>query len=292
MSYRIILILIRSLGLLPLSVLRALGGIIGLSVFYFSKRAGKRTKQNLTLTKLATGDNLQQTAMARRAAMELGKTMIEMVCLLWYSDKKVHASLVKTSVNEDILQQAIDANLPIIFLTPHMSNFEVALRNMSTKTKRIFTVLYKPTKKAWINHLMLRGRTTDNIKPLPTTRSGILRFAKTIRDGGMIGLLPDSVASSSDGVWVDFFGQKVFATTLAAKLIINNPQAVTFIVATKRIKGGFHVEYIPVTAATADVKQVVQQIYQIIEQIVLMAPEQYYWSYDRFRTPPYSGMVS
>lgn len=288
MKQRIIHFLITIMAYLPLSVLRALGSSIGVIAMKFSKRSSKRLKANLIATGMCTEDEVDE--MARKTAQELGKTLVETTCIAWHRSKEHNAKLIVKAINYDYMEQELLSGKPIVFLTPHISNFEIALKYTAYKiSNRVFTVLYKPSKDEWFNQMMIDGRTEDNIKPVPTNRMGVFTLAKDLRAGGVIGVLPDSIASSGDGVWVEFFGKKVFATTLAAKMSMM-PGAVTFIVATKRVKNGFEVNYIPFVPDT-DITTVVQDIYKVIEKAVLEAPEQYYWSYDRFRVPNHASPI-
>lgn len=282
MKHKILRGLIKLLSYLPLSVLRSLGGIIGIIAMKLSKRSSKRLRANLIITGMCTEENANE--MAKKTAMELGKTLVETTCIAWQRTKEQNAKLIVKAKNFDIMEKELLSGKPIVFLTPHISNFEIALKYTASKIPRVFTVLYKPSKDQWFNDMMIKGRTEDNIKPVPTNRQGVFTLAKDLRAGGVIGVLPDSIASSGDGVWVEFYGKKVFATTLAAKMAMT-PGAVSFIVATIRVKGGFEVEYIPFTPSSSDIATVVQDIYHVIEKVVLQAPEQYYWSYDRFRVP-------
>ena len=283
MKFKIYGFLIKLMAYLPLSVLRALGSLIGLVAMNLSKRSSKRLKANLIATGMATEEDVED--MARKTAKELGKTLVETTCIAWHRSKAHNASLITKAINFEYMAQVLHSGKPIVFLTPHISNFEIALKYTAYHiSERVFTVLYKPSKDEWFNQMMIDGRTEDNIKPVPTNRMGVFTLAKDLRAGGVIGVLPDSIASSGDGVWVKFFGKKVFATTLAAKMAMS-PEAETFIVATKRVAKGFEVNYISFKPETSDITTVVQDIYKVIEKAVLEVPEQYYWSYDRFRVP-------
>jgi KDO2-lipid IV(A) lauroyltransferase len=131
---------------------------------------------------------------------------------------------------------------------------------------------------------MYNGRLENNIKPVPTNKHGVMSLFRALRNNEFVGMLPDSVASHGDGVWTNFFGQKVFATTLAAKFILLD-NVTTFIVTSARVNGGFIVEYIPFVPESNNIANVVQEVYNILERVVLQNPTQYYWSYDRFRIP-------
>ncbi len=267
---------------LPLCFLRSFGSLVGYIAFGLPKKSSKRIRDNLLATNLATLNNVDE--MVLKTARELGKTLIETTSIAWYRSKKHNASLIKKTIGFEYMESVLNSGKPVVFLTPHCSSFEVAAKATASLTKRMFTILYKPSKEAWFNKMMIEGRTEDNITLVPTNRLGVLTLAKNIRAGGVIGILPDSIASSGDGVWIEFFGKKMFAPTLAAKMVLT-PDAATFIVSIKRIRGGFSMNSVPFKPVDDEITNVVRDIYKVIEDAILEAPEQYYWSYDRFRVP-------
>ena len=285
MKYTIANSILKILSYMPLWFLRALGSLVGLVAIKLSQKSYKRLCDNLIATKMATLDNVDD--IAKKTAKELGKTLIETTTIAWHRSKKYNASLIKKSTGFEHMESVLNSGRPVVFLTPHISNFEIALKATAFHTKRNITVLYKPSKEKWFNQMMIDGRTETNVKPVPTTRMGVLTLAKDLRAGGVIGVLPDSIASSGDGVWIEFFGKKVFAPTLAAKMVLT-PDIETFIVPAKRVSGGFSVKYIPFKPVDTDVTNTIRDIYKVIEESILEAPEQYYWSYDRFRVPDHA----
>ncbi len=280
-------VLLKFMAYLPLWILRLLGSLVGYIAFGLPKKSSKRIRDNLLATKLATPENVNEITL--KTARELGKTLIETVSIAWYRSKKHNASLIKETIGFEYMESVLNSDRPIVFLTPHLSSFEVAAKATASLTKRMFTILYKPSKEVWFNKMMIEGRTEDNITLVPTNRLGVLTLAKNIRARGVVCILPDSIASSGDGVWIEFFGKKMFAPTLAAKMVLT-PDAATFIVSIKRIRGGFSMNYIPFKPVDDDITNVVRGIYKVIEDAILEAPEQYYWSYDRFRVPDHARL--
>ncbi len=278
--------LLCGLSYLPLPWLRGIGTVMGRLLYKFSSQKGRvRLSDNLLLTGMCSNDEL--TTMSRRTAEELCKTLIETITIAWFRSKQYNAGLVNEMHGIELVETEISRGKAIVFLTPHIGNFEIALKATAYRLKNNFTVLYKPAKDEWYNELMLNGRSEDNIKPVPITARGILSLVKALRNHEYIGVLPDSVASQGDGVWVDFFGQRVFAATLAAKMSSVKDVA-TFVVGSRRVANGFVVEYIPYITTSDKPLTMTQEIYKIIESIVLKAREQYFWSYDRFRKPSHA----
>lgn len=281
-------LLIRLLSYLPLSVIRSLGSVVGIIGLKVSKRAGIRMKANLLATGICTAENVDKFALD--AAKEWGKTIVETIAIAWQSGATRCTKMAFQGANFDQMLAATKFG-PVVFLTPHIGNFEIGVKaTAAIVTDRTFNILYKPSKDPVFNAIMLDGRTEENIKPVPTTRHGVAHLLRVLKNGGVVGILPDNVASGGDGVWVDFFGKKVFATTLAAKLMLF-PNVTTFFVSSMRVKDGFIIDYLPYVPKTTDVTEIVRDLYKMLESVVLKAPTQYYWSYDRFRTPDHAPAI-
>lgn len=279
-------ILITMISYLPIFWVRAIGGLVGICAYKLSKRTTTRLKNNLLKVNLATPETIDKIAL--EVAKEQGKTLVETITIAWCRSTKYNASLIKYSGHFDEVTKAISSGKPVVFLTPHLGNFEIALKMTAyhfPHTK--FSVLYKPSKLKWFDQLMAEGRNEENIKAVPTSFSGVSHLLKVLKNNGCIGILPDSVASGGDGAWVDFMGQKVFATTLSAKMCLFEDASI-FIVSSARIKGGFDLDFMPFKPTSNDYAKTTQEIYTVIEKMVLQTPTQYYWSYDRFRTPKHA----
>ncbi|MFN8770079.1 MAG: hypothetical protein ACK5Z5_01635 [Neisseriaceae bacterium] len=270
------------LSKLPISWLRFIGYWIGICGLKFSKKTSKRLINNLLRTGIASELNVD--IVAKQSAGELGKTFIETICIAWPRSSQYCDKLIKAWNGFDAVLNQQNLDKPIIFLTPHIGNFEIMVKAVANRFKKDVTILYKPSKDAWFHQLMLSGRTGKGINPVPTNNKGVIALIRALKRKEYIGVLPDSVASQGDGVWVNFFGNKVFATTLSAKMILSDDAAV-FVAAAYRVTGGFSLDFIPYIRKSDDVNTIVQDIYDIMERLVIKSPTQYFWSYDRFRVP-------
>lgn len=270
------------LSRLPLSAIRWIGGAIGLISLKFSNKSAKRLPHNLLITGLATEDNVAK--MTRDTAKALGMTLTEAALIAWQKDRKRITNLFTVDESFYQVKDALQNGRNVVFLTPHIGNFEVAVKYFAYHLPMNIQILYKPSKDPVIESIMFKGRSENNITPVPTNRKGVLSLMKHLKSGGAVGILPDNVASGGDGEWVKFFGQEVYATSLAAK-ICQNSDALVVIVENLRTKNGFSSRCIPFTPVSGDTHGIMQELYCEIEKLVKEAPEQYYWSYDRFRHP-------
>ena len=270
------------LSQLPLSAIRWLGANIGLISLRFSNKSAKRLPHNLLITGLATPETVEQ--MTRDTAKALGMTLAEAALIAWRKDRKLIDKLSSVDESFYAVKRLLESGQNVVFLTPHIGNFEVAVKYFAYHLPMDIQILYKPSKDPVIEEIMLTGRTETNITPVPTTRKGVLSLIKHLKNGGCLGILPDNVASGGDGEWVKFFGQDVYATSLAAK-ICQMPNTHAVIVQSLRTKTGFSSKCIPFKPSNDETHDIMQELYAAIESLVREAPEQYYWSYDRFRHP-------
>ena len=277
---------LKSLSFFPLFFIRKIGASLLILFMTFSIKTKKRLKKNLLITGIANNSNIG--FYASDSIKQWGMTLAETMTICWFRSSEYISSLVKKTSNIDILLKELELDNPILLITPHIGNFEIALKYLAHKIPtKTFTVLYKPMKEHLINQIMLDGRTRFNINPVPTTIKGVLSLVKSLNNNNIVGILPDSVSNTKDGIWVNFLKNKVFATTLVAKLSLTD-NVKTYFVGCYRIKDGFDIQLIPFTPISDNYTSVVQEIYTYIEEIVLKAPEQYYWSYDRFKIPSYA----
>ena len=290
MKYFVVRYCLVILSFLPLKVIRFLGSSIGAIAYKYSTKSRQRTIKNLLLTKLATIENVDK--MALNVAKNLGQTLLETLLIAWCCNKKSCYKLIREFRHINQVQDSVKNNRPIIFLTPHIGNFEIIVKATAfVLNDSKFTIIVKPSKNKLFNQLMYQGRVEDNIIPVPTNKTGVISLIKALRNHELVGILPDSVASQGDGVWVDFFGQKVFATTLSAKMI-QYQLADIYIANSIRVDGGFILDFIKYHPTKFDdTKYIVEDIYRILESIIKDNPEQYFWSYDRFRVPSHASKL-
>jgi KDO2-lipid IV(A) lauroyltransferase len=274
-------IIIQLLSMLPLCVIRGIGCLVGDISLKFSKRSAARLRKNLLITGLANPSNIDE--MVRKTAHAQGMTLVEALLIAWRKDRKYIESLCNVDQDSfNLVNDALARGERILFFTPHIGNFELALKYYLYNLPLDIKFLYKPSKNPIINQIMLDGRKESNASPEPTNSKGVRTLMKHFQDGGDIGILPDNVAAGGSGDWLKFFGQDVYATTLAAK-IYQQYKPMTIIMQSIRTKKGFDMKFIQFKPTSDDTHTLMQELYNTLEKMVLEAPEQYYWSYDRFR---------
>ncbi|MBC7416410.1 MAG: lysophospholipid acyltransferase family protein [Herminiimonas sp.] len=268
--------LFRLLSHLPLTVLHAIGTVLGWLVYLASPSYRQRLDANLS----RAGYNDER----RCAVAEAGKSLLELAFVWCAPPARV---LATTRVeNWDLAQAALDAGRGVIFLTPHLGCFEIIAQVIAARLP--LTALYRPPRKNALKPLIEGARSRPNLLLAPANLGGVRTLLKALKRGGAIGLLPDQVPQHGEGVWADFFGAPAYTMTLPAKLQQMTGAAIILSYA-ERLPGGrgFVVRFAPCVPSQATTPEgQARAINAAMEDLIAHCPAQYFWSYNRFKTPP------
>jgi KDO2-lipid IV(A) lauroyltransferase len=101
-------------------------------------------------------------------------------------------------------------------------------------------------------------------------------------------LLPDQVPQQGEGVWADFFGRPAYTMTLSAKLHQITNATIILSHAERLPRGrGYLIRFTPFEQVLGDTPaQQARAINMAMEQLIATCPAQYFWSYNRYKTPP------
>lgn len=264
---------------LPLSVTHKIGGFFGLIFHGFAERSKATLVENMKQSALFS-DEIALNNAIKANLQEMGKAMLESFAI-WGSSQEKILSQIKTVNNLALLHAVIAQKRGIIFLTPHIGAFEVA--SIYYAAHYPMTILYRPTRKTWMNESVLQGRTKGHIKLAPTSLTGVKKLYLALKHGEAVGMLPDQIASKGEGEWADFFGKPVYTMVLASKLAMKTGSEIIMAVAERLPKGeGFILHLERITYAQISNAALLNQQ---IEKQVRKFPLQYMWSYDRYKQP-------
>ncbi len=269
---------LRLLARLPLSWLHCAGVALGRLTYRVSPSYAARLKENLYAAGVCAGDE-QCGEMLRAAVAETGKGLIELVAVWFGSEEKV-AHLVVECERWDVVENARARGKGVIFLTPHLGCFEISA--LYGAQRMPLTVLYRPPKLAWIEPLMVSGRSRWQARVAPANLRGVRMLYKALSRGEAIGLLPDQAPGVGEGAWADFFGRPAYTMTLVGRLQRASGAALIMAFA-ERLPAGrgyrLHLEELP----ARDFDEAA--LNRAVEAQVRRRPEQYLWSYNRYKIP-------
>ena len=278
-------ILLGAIAWLPLPVLHAIGAAIGWLFFLIPNRHCCIAKRNIKLC-FPELDHHQQRTLLRRTMMETGKTVFE-VPVIWCRKADRIISLVREVSGQELLQAAIEKGKGVIIAGPHHGCWELLGHYLADNHP--ITNLYRPPRYLAFDSVMKQGRQRLGGKLAPTDASGIKQLLKALKQGEIIGILPDQDPRDSGGVFAPLFGIEANTMTLLNRLT-NKSGATVLIGFAERLSRGrgynIHLLPLPDEIGGKDVELSVQRLNEGVEQAIRLAPSQYQWSYKRFRTRP------
>ena len=268
--------MMRLLARLPLRVLHALGSILGWAIYAVSPGYRRLLQDHLA----AAG---YRDARLRRAAIaEAGKMLLE-APKVWLRPRAESLALLREIDGLQHYEAARAAGKAIVLLTPHTGCFEVCAHAFAERHP--VTALFRPSKQPWLQPMIDRGRAQPNVRLASADLAGVRLLLAALKRRESVIILPDQVPGVGEGEWAEFFGRPAYTMTLAAKLV-RRPDVAGLLFAGERLpRGRGYVLRIRPLPPALPGESGPRHINRAIEYLVRMAPEQYLWAYNRYKTP-------
>ncbi|MGH8501693.1 MAG: lysophospholipid acyltransferase family protein [Gammaproteobacteria bacterium] len=277
--------LLKLLSLLPLRIAHGLGAIAGLCIYIMPTRMRRVTDINLALCFPERTPDWRRR-IARASLIETGKSLAE-APYLWRAGADRIDALVKQRTGQATMDEAVAQNRGVILAAPHLGSWELC--GLYSATQSAITSLYRPPRLQSLENIMRVGREHTGARLVPTEAHGIKSLVRALDEQQCVGILPDQVPNPGNGIYAPFFGIDAYTMVLIARLARKRRVPVIFMYGQRLKKAaGFCVHYRrvgddiydpnPVTAAAA--------VNSSVERMVRECPEQYGWSYKRFKDRP------
>ncbi len=216
----------------------------------------------------------------------MSRTVLE---LFWFSGRQEYLHRI-TSDNHlcvDLTRKSM-GNGGLIWISPHIGNWELAAFNVSHGTKIPFAVVARAQENPFINKLIVESRSSGGDRVI-FEKGAVKGMIKAIKDGCFLATLIDQNTKARDGgVFVDFFGLPVPTSRSIAFFArrMNVNLAVGGCLRDGRGYRMFCVELPRRIAEYVSDEELVQDIMKITEGVVRRHPEQYLWLYKRWQYIP------
>ena len=275
-------LVLRLLSLLPLTLVRYLGIFVGWLMLKIPNKQRRNALINIRLCYPNLDDD-EALAFRRRSLLEYGKTYSE-VAYLWMRPAREVLSLVRGVTGGELLRR--DDGRGVIVLSPHLGAWELAGLYLSTRGPT--TTLYKPQPE--LDWLIREVRGRGGAEMVPTDPWGIRKLMQALKRGEYVGILPDQEPKANRGsVFAPFFGVSAFTMLLVNRLARKTGARVIFMFA-ERLPGAegylIHCQPAPEGIDSDDDVEGATALNLGIEGAVSTCPDQYVWSYKRFRKRP------
>ncbi|MHB8912492.1 MAG: lauroyl acyltransferase [Lysobacter sp.] len=192
---------------------------------------------------------------------------------------------------------AIAAGRGVVVVAPHYGNWELLNQWLAARTP--LAILYAPPDsaigEAFLNRVRAAHAGPDGRERVIQVRAegtAVRQLFKRLKDGGVVGILPDQQPKAGDGAFAPFFGVPALTMTLPGRLA-QRTGATVLLAWCERIDShaihgplfALHVEPAP-GIADADPARGVAALNAAVERIARRDPTQYQWTYKRYSLRP------
>ncbi len=262
-----------------------LGGFAGAALHRLSTPERHATRVNLEVC-FPELSLERREELARASLIETGRTFAEFGALWCWPAQRALGLVVETRGLE-LFESARAHKRGVLLMTPHLGAWE--LSGLFFSSIAPLTAMYKRPPVAELEEFYNRARGRLGAKLAPNDAGGVAMVLRALRAGEVAGILPDQDPGHGGGVFAPWFGVAANTTTLVAKLAARSG-AVVLLTWCERLPDarGFriHVNALSREIALDDPLAGTAALNLELEQLIRSAPEQYLWSYKRFRTRP------
>lgn len=276
---------VRACGKLPLPLAQIIGSLLGHVFWYLPTETKQVVQRNIDLCWPHLGDSARKR-LAKKSFFEFFITALEMPTL-WMQPFAKNRQYVKEVVGEPILDEALASDRGVILVIPHQGNWEFCNHFMAAKSDVV--ALYQPAKLPEIDQIMAERRSQARTSVVPTNLRGIRTLLTHLKSGGVTAIFPDQEPEPSGGLFSPFFGVSALSTTLVSKLL-KQTKATPILMSAQRIGVGkgyrINIQACPTELTDPNTQTSVDCLNKITEELICSFPEQYQWSYKRFKRRP------
>ena len=231
----------------------------------------------------------ERRRVCRRSFQHLGLMVVELCAVLTLPIERIMAGI--TVIGLEHLKDAMAKHGRALVLTAHLGNWEL-LAMAHRLTGVATTVVVRPLDVDWLDVMADRLRRRSGIE-LIAKRAALRPVLAALNRGRMVALLMDQNASRREGIFVSFFGRPASTSKSLAVLAVRTQTPIVPIFIYRESFGQHRAVIHPSIYSddgTGDSEQAVAELTQrcaaTIEAAIAIAPDQWLWVHNRWRTRP------
>ncbi|QTA84353.1 lysophospholipid acyltransferase family protein [Desulfonema magnum] len=285
--FKIIVLCINLLGLIPKQWGDRMGCLLGRLFFIADAKHRKIAMQNLAYV---FGKNPSQTReLSLKVFENLGKILFEAAWSVRLKQERFFKYFKIEGLSH--VRDAYEKGRGVLILTAHFGNWEL-LAVIAAMLGYPISIVYRPLDFKPLDQFIVNSRSRFGAK-LIHRRKALRKILRCLNRGEMVAMLMDQSVDWYEGVFVDFFGHRT-CTNKGMALLAMKTEAPVVPVFLIREEFGFTGKFlpeIPLTKTgdkTKDVEINTEKYNKVIESVVREYPEQWFWVHRRWKIRPYS----
>ncbi len=281
MAVRVAIGLMQWLGRLPLPWLRALGAGVGRLLYGVARGRRRVAMVNLSLCFPHLSER-ERAALVRQNFIYFVQAWLDRGWL-WHAPREV----LERRLRRIGPWAEFDGDTPTIVFAPHFYGLDAGGMALSMAVQRPFTSIFTPQRSPVIDEWMKQGRSRFGDVRMLNRFDGVKPIIQSLRQGGLLYLLPDMNFGPQESIFVPFYGVPA-ATVPSVSRFARLGRAKVVPLVTRMTPDGYEVQAMPAWThfPTDDVEADTALMNLRLQGWIDTMPAQYWWVHKRFKTRP------
>lgn len=268
---------------LPYPVLHGLGKWMGRTSMHFLSRRVAITRRNLTLC----FPEMREAVLARKVVLNfesLGLGLMETGMAWFWSDKRIRRWFTVSGLEH--IEDAQKNGRGVLAIGIHFMSVELGGRAMGLCQPMM--AIYRRHNNKAMEWAQTKGRMRSNKAMLD--RKDLRAIVKTLKGGEAVWFAPDQDYGRRGSVFAPLFAVEQAATTSGTFKLVRmaDPALIPTVLIRHENGHGYQLIIQPVLKDYPASNEIAAAAYmnKVVEQQIMLAPEQYMWLHRRFKTRP------
>jgi KDO2-lipid IV(A) lauroyltransferase len=270
---------------LPPKRLAHAGKALGLIIYVLDRRHRRIVRRNLQFANPGWPRE-RVWRICREVYQSLGTTIMEICQMKAFSSADILRKVRIKGKNHFL--QALKSPNGAIIVSAHLGNWEMASLFGSCYLGVSTLIVARQLKPRILDKWMYRLRSRFGVLVIDK-KQALPKMLRTLRQGGVLGVLVDQGTRLAEGVEADFFDRKATATPAPALLARRLGSTVIPVFCVREKDAGLTlVVYPPLNlqrtdSARDDLRENTQMITRAVEHAIAAYPEQWFWFHKRWK---------
>src|SRR5213596_832207 len=268
---------------LPLPFLFGFGQFLGVCAWIFSVKYRRVATRNVTIAFANEKSPRELRRLVRRHFQRLGANLLCGVKLTRTPPKKILRHVEVENIES--MASRFRAGVPVVLVLSHLGIWELFAQLMPKFVGFVRNAsVYQGLGNRFIDEHVRRTRSQTGLE-LFDRHDGFEPVIELLRSGGGVGVLSDQHAGDH-GLWTPFFGRLASTSPLPALLAKRTRAAIiaagVYTIGPARWRMVFTERF---DQPGGSVAELTSRINEIIEKQIRVAPEDWFWVHNRWKTP-------
>ena len=274
-------ILLYSISWLPYRMQTYIGKGMGKLLAVVAKKRINIAQRNLALC-FPQYSQQQRQALLRANIENAGMAVLETGMGWWWPTWRVQR--IGEFEGYEHIEKILQKGKGVLAYAIHNMNLEFACRVAGLRNPSV--AFYRKHNNPLMEYMQYHGRNRSN--KYMVHKRDVRGLITALNAGEVCFYLPDQDYGRIKCEFTPFFGVAETATTTGSLLFAKEANCETVFLAPIKTETGYKIKVFPglENFPSGDDKEDVARINQMVEKMVLLAPEQYLWMHKRFKTRP------